>query len=386
MYKKETLFGVPLVIIIVRFKRLIAYLVGIACFLFLFNIFVHFGGTPLPTQAVLNPLNSPNVSAAASLSPSNAASPLPSPEAKKYIKWAEFKVPQVVLEKAMNLDIKTHSTSSQVQINWIELLACLTSKYYGNMKSYKPKDMDLIAEALKKGTTMGELTKNMKLYSYYLEAYTAILSGLCGEYMAQIPDKKDKNIKIWTKVYGLKAFSPFGAGYYYSQFDDFGTERSFGYKRKHLGHDMMGSVGAPIIAIESGTIEAIGWNQYGGWRLGIRTFDKKRSYYYAHLRKTHPYYSSLKLGSIVKAGDVIGYLGMTGYSSKEGSNNVKKPHLHVGMQLVFNEVQKEGINQIWIDIYDIINLLQKRRSFVKMDPVTKDFNRIYDFMDPEMPE
>ena len=44
----------------------------------------------------------------------------------------------------------------------------------------------------------------------------------------------------------------------------------------------MGSIGTPIIAVESGTIEHLGWNQYGGWRIGIRSNDKKRYYYYAH--------------------------------------------------------------------------------------------------------
>ncbi len=47
-----------------------------------------------------------------------------------------------------------------------------------------------------------------------------------------------------------------------------------------------GSIGTPIVAVESGYIEALGWNQYGGWRVGIRSFDGKRYYYYAHLRKT----------------------------------------------------------------------------------------------------
>ena len=51
----------------------------------------------------------------------------------------------------------------------------------------------------------------------------------------------------------------------------------------------MGSIGTPIIAVESGIIEQLGWNQYGGWRIGIRSFDGKRYYYYAHLRKDHPY-------------------------------------------------------------------------------------------------
>ena len=76
-----------------------------------------------------------------------------------------------------------------------------------------------------------------------------------------------------------------------------------------------GSIGTPIIAVESGYIEALGWNQYGGWRVGIRSFDGKRYYYYAHLRKDHPYAKDLCEGQIVTAGDVIGYLGMTGYLS-----------------------------------------------------------------------
>ena len=37
---------------------------------------------------------------------------------------------------------------------------------------------------------------------------------------------------------------------------------------------MMGQVGTPVIAVESGYVEALGWNQYGGWRIGIRSFDK----------------------------------------------------------------------------------------------------------------
>ena len=43
----------------------------------------------------------------------------------------------------------------------------------------------------------------------------------------------------------------------YSDFDDFGASRSYGFKRKHLGHDMMGQVGTPVIAVESGYVEAL---------------------------------------------------------------------------------------------------------------------------------
>lgn len=61
-------------------------------------------------------------------------------------------------------------------------------------------------------------------------------------------------------------------------------------------------IGTPIIAVESGYVEAIGWNQYGGWRIGIRSFDGKRYYYYAHLRQNYPYREQLKEGDVVTAG------------------------------------------------------------------------------------
>ena len=32
-------------------------------------------------------------------------------------------------------------------------------------------------------------------------------------------------------------------------YDDFGVSRTYGYKRNHLGHDMMGQVGTPICII-----------------------------------------------------------------------------------------------------------------------------------------
>jgi len=140
----------------------------------------------------------------------------------------------------------------------------------------------------------------------------------------------------------------------------------------------MGSVGTPIVAVETGRIEALGWNQYGGWRIGIRSLDSKRYYYYAHLRKDHPYVKALKEGDIVHAGDVIGYLGMTGYSRKENVNNINVPHLHFGMQLVFDESQKETLAEIWIDVYKIVNLLNRNKSPVTYNSDTKEFERIYD--------
>lgn len=119
-----------------------------------------------------------------------------------------------------------------------------------------------------------------------------------------------------------------------------------------------------------------------GWRIGIRSLDGKRYYYYAHLRKDHPYAKDLAADQTVKAGDVIGYLGMTGYSTKENVNNINIPHLHFGMQLIFDESQKDGINQIWIDVYQIIEFLRKNQSEVYRDVEQKEFFRKHDIIDP----
>ena len=125
--------------------------------------------------------------------------------------------------------------------------------------------------------------------------------------MIQVPvDSETGGAIVWESKYGLKVFSPIPEGYWYSDFDDFGAGRSYGYNRKHFGHDMMIGTGTPVIAMESGIVEAMGWNQYGGWRIGIRSFDKTRYYYYAHLRKDRPYTADLYIGKAVKAGDVIG--------------------------------------------------------------------------------
>lgn len=305
-------------------------------------------------------------------------------EEKKYIKWVDYNVTLEVMEKTAKLDIDSHTKEEKVQLNWIKLLSYLASKYGGNFKLFKQKDLDEVVERLRSGENIEFITKDMKLYSYYIEAYTAILDQFIGTY--QLETLNEDGTKNFKEKYGIKAFLPIAKNYGFSHYDDFGNSRSYGYKRVHLGNDLMGSIGTPIIAVESGTVEAIGWNQYGGWRIGIRSFDKKRYYYYAHLRKNHPYAKDLKEGRIVKAGDVIGYLGMTGYSTKENVNNINVPHLHFGMQLIFDESQKEGTNQIWIDVYNIINFLKKNKSEVyKAYEDTKDYARKYDMIDPIIP-
>ena len=305
----------------------------------------------------------------------NSSQSVSADEEKSFIKWVDFRVSYNAMDKAMKADI--NSIDDEVKLNWIEILSYLGTRYGGNFARYKAKDMDTLINKLKSGESIESLTKDLKYYDYYFEAYTAVLEGLVGPYEIQIDDENNPGKKIWVQKYGLKAFSPIASGYYYNHYDDFGNSRSYGFSRAHLGNDLMGSVGTPIVAVETGRIEALGWNQYGGWRIGIRSLNSKRYYYYAHLRKDHPYVKSLKEGDIVYAGDVIGYLGMTGYSRKENVNNIQTPHLHFGMQLIFDESQKETLAEIWIDVYNIVDLLNKNKSPVKYNSETNESERIY---------
>lgn len=338
---------------------------------------------------------------------------------ESYIKWFEFNVTYSVLEKTSSLDINSHVNNEEIKYNWIELISYLACKYGNDFSKFKQKDLDELIGKLQSGQMMEELTQNMKYYPYYFEGYGSVLHEFIGSY--QIEKKKEENTTKnstnnvdttesnvnnelesnsteenneevtetieFEETYGIKAFHPLAKNYGYSHYDDFGASRSYGYQRLHFGHDLIGSIGTPVIAIESGIVEAVGWNQYGGWRIGIRSFDQKRYYYYAHLRKDHPYAEGLEEGDIVQAGDVIGYLGMTGYSTKENVNNINVPHLHFGIQLIFNEVQKEGPNQIWVDLYDLTDFLKKHRSEVyKSNEETKDYSRKYQIMDPIVSE
>lgn len=306
-------------------------------------------------------------------------------EKKDFIKWVDFNVTSEVLNLTSKLDIDSHNKKEVITYNWIELLAYLSCKNGGNFKNFNQKDLNDLIKELKNGQTMDDLTQSMKFYNYYYESYSAVLNGFIGNYSIEVAN--EDGTKSYQEKYGLKAFLPIAKNYSFSHYDDFGNSRSYGFKRTHLGNDLMGSIGTPIIAVESGIIENIGWNQYGGWRIGIRSFDTKRYYYYAHLRKNHPYAEGLEEGMTVKAGDVIGYLGMTGYSIKENVNNINVPHLHFGMQLIFDESQVDSPNEIWIDVYHIVEFLQKNRSEVYMaNEETKDYERKFDFMENSLIE
>lgn len=97
--------------------------------------------------------------------------------------------------------------------------------------------------------------------------------------------------------------------------DDFNSPRAGGgWNGIHGAIDLAAPRGTPIVAVESGVVRNRGWNTYGGNRVWVG------NWYYAHLDR---YAAGLKEGALVKAGQVIGYVGNTGQAGGVF-------HLHLG--------------------------------------------------------
>ena len=288
------------------------------------------------------------------------------------IRWVDFDVSCEAMERAVELAAQARERDEPV--TWLQLLA-LAGVYGGG--HVHTAQVTRAAEGFR--TAQPVAPGQQKLYAYYLQAYTAALGGLVGTYA--IEKTAEDGSRHWQPCEGVKAFSPIAAGYWYSHYDDFGAGRSFGFARRHLGNDLLGSLGTPITAVEGGTVEAMGWNRYGGWRVGIRSHDRKRYYYYAHLRKDTPFAPGLQVGNTVQAGDLIGFMGRTGYSDRENVNNIETVHLHFGLQLIFDESQKECDSEIWIDVYEIVRFLSRHRSSLVQDAQTGEWKRLYPYRD-----
>lgn len=74
-------------------------------------------------------------------------------------------------------------------------------------------------------------------------------------------------------------------------------------------------------------------------------------------------------------------MGRTGYSAEENVNNIDVCHLHLGLQLIFDESQREGDHEIWIDVYPLVQFLSEHASEVLRDDTTREWYRRYEIKD-----
>ena len=123
--------------------------------------------------------------------------------------------------------------------------------------------------------------------------------------------------------------------------------RNFEGPRLHEGCDLMPEKNQrdlyPVFSITSGVVEKIGWLPKGGYRIGIRSpggghFDT------AHFSS---YAADLQVGDSLKAGDLIGYMGNSGYG-EEGTTGKFAVHLHLGIYIRTPETEELSVNPYWI--------------------------------------
>lgn len=147
---------------------------------------------------------------------------------------------------------------------------------------------------------------------------------------------REQTVKIITghaKVYKHfdtlqldKYVFPLPHNYNYSYRSTWGDRRGWGGRRIHEGTDIFAGYHVPVRSTSYGIVEIKGWNKFGGWRIGIRDLNNVY-HYYAHLAS---FAKGIEEGTIVEPGQVIGYVGSTGYG-KPGTQGKFPPHLHYGM-------------------------------------------------------
>ncbi len=123
-----------------------------------------------------------------------------------------------------------------------------------------------------------------------------------------------------------KSAFPIPLRFNYSYKNTWGDARGWGGRRIHEGTDIFAGHGTPVRSTTYGIVELKGWNEYGGWRVGIRDTDNVY-HYFAHLTG---FEKGIEQGTVVEPGTVIGYVGSSGYG-KPGTQGKFPPHLHYGM-------------------------------------------------------
>ena len=132
--------------------------------------------------------------------------------------------------------------------------------------------------------------------------------------------KKFNDIQLIDRAF------PVSITHNYSYRSTWGDRRGFGGLRIHEGTDIFANYGTPVKATTYGVIELMGWNLYGGWRIGIRDIFNIY-HYYGHL---NDYNDQIEVGQVVQPGDILGSVGSSGYGPP-GTSGKFPPHLHYGM-------------------------------------------------------
>ena len=244
---------------------------------------------------------------------------------------------------------------------------------YGSEKSRLSEDI-LSSEGFRRQTVSGEAMEQVRkmdapgeaLAVYWLE------SNFGQEPFSLQPDETAAARKRWERAKGWGSYlsacqavwddlqyfpvaeSSDNSRLSVSFEDSWMFDRSYGGERGHEGTDIMPSVNEPgrfpVVSMTDGTVESKGWLELGGYRLGIRA-PHGAYFYYAHLDS----YADIEEGDTINAGDLLGFMGDTGYGTEEGTRGKFPVHLHVGIYLYQNE------QEISINPYPALSYVQDKK-------------------------
>ena len=244
---------------------------------------------------------------------------------------------------------------------------------YGSEKSRLSEDI-LSSEGFRRQTVSGEAMEQVRkmdapgeaLAVYWLE------SNFGQEPFSLLPDETAAARKRWERAKGWGSYlaacqavwddlqyfpvaeSSDNSRLSVSFEDSWMFDRSYGGERWHEVTDIMPSVNEPgrfpVVSMTDGTVESKGWLELGGYRLGIRA-PHGAYFYYAHMDS----YSDIEEGDTINAGDLLGFMGDTGYGAEEGTRGKFPVHLHVGIYLYQNE------QEISVNPYPALSYVQDKK-------------------------
>jgi peptidoglycan LD-endopeptidase LytH len=134
--------------------------------------------------------------------------------------------------------------------------------------------------------------------------------------------------------------------------DTFNQSRGGG-ERRHEATDIMAPKGTPVLAVDNGVIAKLFTSKPGGLTVYQYDSNEKYAFYYAHLDR---YAEGLREGVLVRRGQLIGYVGITGNSDPNA------PHLHFAI-LQLGPEKKWYENTRPVDPYPVLtNALSPRTT------------------------
>lgn len=229
----------------------------------------------------------------------------------------------------------------------------IQSKEFREQKLSEEFYKKLCAAETSGGNWIELLTASMIEYNFS----PAKISDLQDIYMKYKPKEYETLKKAYCSVWEDVQYFPVASKDIY--FDNTWLDkRDYGGKRLHEGTDLFGKISVsgyyPVISMTDGTVEKKGWLPLGGYRIGIRA-PHGGYFYYAHLSG---YERNFREGDIVCAGDILGYMGNTGYG-EEGTKGKFPVHLHLGIYISATGQEELSVNPYWV----LRNFRKKFRNY-----------------------